>query len=68
MLKPRHKLKCRILEKFGDMESFAKAMGIAKNTLSMKLNYHVAISDRDIIKMNDLLDISIDEIGVFYFT
>ncbi len=61
------KLKGRITEKFGTQEKFADAVGISPNSLSLKLNGKTGISQHDIISWSQLLDISPDEYGDFYF-
>lgn len=61
------KLKGRIIERFGTQKAFAEAVGIAENTLSLKLNDKMGISKEDILTWSTLLGISIEEYGSFYF-
>lgn len=61
------KLRGRIVEKFGTMAAFAEAVDISEVALSRKLNNKTAISRADISKWSDVLDVSLDEIGAFYF-
>ena len=61
------KLRGRIVEKYGNMNAFAKAVGISKVALSRKLNNKTSITKEEMISWSDILDISIDEYGAFYF-
>ena len=61
------KLKGRIIERYGTQKAFAEAVGVAENTLSLKLNDKVGITREDILTWSDLLGISIDDYGSFYF-
>lgn len=61
------KLRGRIVEKFGSIAAFARALDISEVTLSRKLNNRVAISRQDMIDWSTPLDISVDEYSVFYF-
>lgn len=64
------KLEGRIVEKFGSRRAFAKAYGVAENTISRKLNGKIAISTDDIVKMSsdEFLDIPAAEIHEYFFT
>lgn len=64
------KLTGRIIEKFGTRKAFAEAIGISENSMSQKLSNKMAITTDD-IKLwckAEFLDISCDEIGVYFFT
>lgn len=62
-----NKLRGRIIEKYGTMSSFADAIGITDVALSRKFNNKAGISRDEIIKWADLLDISQDEYGAYFF-
>lgn len=62
------KLKGRIIEKFDSNTAFAKALGISLQQLSPKLNGKTAITKEDIMEWCPLLEIGINEIGVYFFT
>lgn len=64
------KLNGRIVEKFGTRKAFAKAYGIAENSMSRKLNGKTKISTDDIIKMSseEYLDIPAEEYSTYFFT
>lgn len=64
------KLRGRIIEKFGTCERFAEAAGRSKNWISARLNNAVpwgADEIRDVCR-SELLDISAEEIPVYFFT
>ena len=61
------KLKGRIIEKFGTRESFAKAFGITTNSMYDKLNNKTIWKQPEISKAMDLLSISGEDIGLYFF-
>ncbi len=61
------KLRGRIIEKYGSIEAFSNKTSISNISVSKKLNNKVAISREDMIEWSDLLDIPLEEYGVFYF-
>lgn len=61
------KLKGRIIERYGTRKAFAEAVGITESTLSLKLNDKAGITREDILAWSDLLGVSLDEYGSFYF-
>lgn len=61
------KLRGRIVEKYGNMSAFAEAAGITKVSLSLKLNNKLSITKNDIVNWSELLDISLEDMGAFYF-
>jgi len=61
------KLRGRIVEKFGTLGAFAQAAGITEVALSRKMNNKMSITRDDMIRWSELLDISLDDYGVFYF-
>lgn len=62
------KLRGKIIEVFGTQEAFAEAMGMAKCTLSLKLNGKSAWTQDEIVKACQLLGISITEVYLYFFT
>ena len=62
------KLKGRIVEKFGTQAAFSKAFGMSENSFSMKMNNKSRFTTDDIVKIVAMLDIPIDEIGLYFFT
>lgn len=64
------KLTGRIIEKFGTRKAFAAAIVLSENSLSQKLSGKMAITTDDIKKwcLPEFLDISCDDIGVYFFT
>lgn len=52
------KLRGRIVEKYGTLSAFAKAMGISFSTLSMRMNNTLYWPQPDIDKACELLDIA----------
>lgn len=62
-----NKLRGRIVEKFGSQCEFAKNIGISENSLSKKMTCITGISQNDIELWRRLLDISIEEIGEYFF-
>lgn len=66
----RRRLLGRIIEKFGTQRDFANAAGIPASSVSNKLSNKVGISSEDIYLWcsEDLLDIPVEQIGVFFFT
>ena len=62
-----NKLRGRIVEKFGNCEAFAKALGITNTTVSYKLNGKRQFSQDDILKWSQALEIAAEEIGYYFF-
>ena len=63
-----NKLRGRIIEKFGSQEKFAEKIGISKNSLSLKMTGKTGISQLDIERWSELLDIDKTEFSDYYFT
>ena len=61
------KLRGRIREKYGSESRFAEAVNITTVTMSRKLNGKTQFSADDIKEWCDKLDISIEEIGLYFF-
>lgn len=62
------KLRGRIIEKFGTIGNFQKHLNISNVVLSKKMNNRVRLSHDDITQWADLLEIPVDQIGVYFFT
>lgn len=62
------KLNGRIVEKFKTRSAFAQAMGMGAGRLSERLSGIVPFKTDEILRATALLDISPDEIGVYFFT
>lgn len=63
-----NKLRGRIIEKFGTIGNFQKHLNISNVVLSKKMNNRVRLSHDDITQWADLLEIPMDQIGVYFFT
>lgn len=61
------KLRGRIVEKYGTNGNFAKALGVSKNTLSLKLNNKCGFSQSDIVQWCELLEIPMTQIADYFF-
>ena len=61
------KLKGKIKEKFGTQDSFAKAMGISRTTLNLKLNNMSEFTQKEMIKAMEVLNLSGSEIRDYFF-
>ena len=61
------KLKGRIIEKFGTQNAFAAATASSKTYVSLYMNGKVYLDQRTIEKWADALDISCNEIPVYFF-
>lgn len=61
------KLRGRIREKMSSDTVFAKRLGISKTSLSLRLNNQIHFSQRDIYRSMRILQISPEELGVYFF-
>lgn len=61
------KLRGKIVEKYGTAKSFAQALGLSATSLSLKLTGKRGFTVSDINKISSLLNISINEIGDYFF-
>lgn len=61
------KLRGRMTEKGITQAMLAVHLGISAQTVSKKLNGTYGLSQGDIIKICDLLDISVNDIGLFFY-
>lgn len=62
------KLRGKIREIFGTQEAFAKAIGLSKSGVSMRLNGKVNWTAEEIERAKEALDFSAEEIGTYFFT
>ena len=62
------KLSGKIVEKYATMKAFAKAVGICENSMSSKLRGIYPWKPVEIEKICKLLDISDNEIKIYFFT
>ena len=62
------KLKSRIIEMYGTQTAFVKEFGVSENAFSRKMNNKNRFSTDDILKIAQMLDISENEIGTYFFT
>lgn len=61
------KLKGRIVEKFGTQGRFAAANGLSDRSISLKLNNGIGLSQEEILKWCQMLDISNADIPKYFF-
>lgn len=61
------KLNGRIVEKFGTQAKFAEAMGISEHSISQKVNNKTTWKNTEIHKACELLEISNDAVGTYFF-
>lgn len=63
------KLRGRVIEKFGSLRAFAKAVGRSETTISKKFSGKMAITTEDIVKWSskDFLDIEKSDIPAYFF-
>lgn len=62
------KLRGRIVEKFGLLSSFARAMGCSDGTLSSKLAGKTFFNAEEIVKACRLLGVGLEEVSDYFFT
>ena len=62
------KLRGKIVEVFGTNYRFAEALNISENSLSKKLNGKTMFNQADISKWCSLLNIPIEEAGIYFFS
>ena len=61
------KLRARIKEKYGTEGNFAKELGITQMSVSRKFNDKTQFSSEDIRTWCELLEIPIEEAGLYFF-
>lgn len=62
------KLLGRIKEKYGTQEKIAEKSQMSLVSLNKKLNNVVDFSQSDIFDLSILLEIEVDQIGIYFFT
>ena len=61
------KLRARIKEKFGTEGKFAEALGLSQMSVSRKFNDKTQFSSDDIRTWCELLEIPLEESGLYFF-
>ncbi len=61
------KLRGRIIEKFHSQSAFAAKNNMSNRSMSLKLNNGIRLSQEEIIKWSELLDINREEIPQYFF-
>lgn len=61
------KLRGRIVEKFGNISNFSKYVSISRTSVNAKLHGKVSFTQKDIVEWANLLDIRVEEYGVYFF-
>ena len=61
------KLRGRIIEKFCNYELFAQWLGVDGSVVSRKLSGDIGMTKADIIKWAEGLEISLSDIGIYFF-
>lgn len=67
MIYKTEKLKARIVEKFGDQKSFAKALGMTESMLSRLLNEGKDWKGSMLMKAVELLEIPASQVDSYFF-
>ncbi len=67
MLYDYSKLKGRICEKYHTQENFAKALGIGRVSLSLRLNCKNEFSQNEILRSVTLLKLDNEDISEYFF-
>lgn len=62
------KLRGRIVEKYQNIANFAKTLDIEPNVISRKLSGKIGLTKKDIKLWSTLLEIPLEEIGIYFFT
>ena len=62
-----NKLRGRIIEKFRSQSNFAAANNLTDRSMSLKLNNGIGLSQDEIMRWSDLLDISRADIPEYFF-
>lgn len=61
------KLRGKIVEKFGTQGKFAAINGMSDRSMSLKLNNGIGLSQDEILKWCELLNIDKTEISIYFF-
>lgn len=62
------KLRGEIVSKFGDQKTFCNSTGISASKVSKLLNNKIYLSQKEICKWCDILDIELSKIPEYFFT
>lgn len=62
------KLNWKISEVCGSQASLAKRIGLSEHTVSKKLNQRAEFKSSEILKIAEVLGITCEEIGDYFFT
>lgn len=60
-------LRGKIVEKYGNMAEFSRALGKDRRTVSAKLNGRVGFTTKDLAAWSKMLDIPVDDWGRYFF-
>lgn len=63
-----NKLRGRIVEICGTQAEFAKKINLTEQSLTAKLAGRIKFSQDEILRWCEVLDIDLNEIGVYFFT
>lgn len=63
-----NKLRGRIVEKYGSISNFSKAIGKDRSTISLKLTGKTGMDRDDIVMFCSALNIPYSELGDYFFT
>lgn len=61
-------LRGAIRREYGTIKKFCKALGISQTSFGLKLNGKYEFSSEQILKIVDMLKLSTDDIGDYFFT
>lgn len=67
MAKKYRRLRGRIISRFGTMSAFADRIGKSRAALSAKMNGRNQINTHDIRQWAEILEITPEEIGLYFF-
>lgn len=62
------KLRGKIIEVFGTMSAFSKALDLSENSLSKKMNGKTQFNQKDMSKWCNLLNIPLSAAGEYFFS
>ena len=62
------KLRGRIVEKFGSVRAFSQELNVQQEGISHRLHNGKCLSHKSIMKWAQVLDISQERIGIYFFT
>lgn len=67
MGKANNKIRGKIIEKFGSQKNFSKAVGLSEQSITAKLSGKTDLSQDDMQKWAEALEIKKSEIGDYFF-